>query len=238
MVAVLIGRLWQLQMVEGESYLVRSDRNRFREVDVAAPRGVIYDRNGEILARNRPSFTVAVVPGDLPKTREGEPDPGKRRRRARSAARPAGATGAQAASQPDADPRADTGEGQRKRADHGLEAHLRNDADPRPAGLVHAAGEIEKAIDDGRLGGAYRPIPIAKYIDEGTAFTVAEDAVNLPGVDLQLDPIRDYPSGMLTSHLIGYMGHIPEAGPGQVQGERLRPKRAGRPDRAGIDLRA
>ena len=70
--------------------------------------------------------------------------------------------------------------------------------------------EIEKAINDGRLGGAYRAIPIAKYIDEGTAFTVAEDAVNLPGVDLQLDPIRDYPSGSLTSHLIGYMGHIPE----------------------------
>ena len=76
-VVVLIGRLWQLQMVEGASYSIRSDRNRFREVDVAAPRGVIYDRNGKILARNRPSFTIAVVPGDLPKTREGEPDPAK-----------------------------------------------------------------------------------------------------------------------------------------------------------------
>ena len=61
-VAVLIGRLWQLQMVEGRLLSSRSDRNRFREVDVAAPRGVIYDRNGKILARNRPSFTVAVVP--------------------------------------------------------------------------------------------------------------------------------------------------------------------------------
>ncbi len=73
-VVVMIARLWQLQMIEGESYRIRADRNRFREVEVAAPRGVIYDRNGQILARNRPSFTIAVVPGDLPKTKEGEPD--------------------------------------------------------------------------------------------------------------------------------------------------------------------
>ena len=210
-VAVLIGRLWQLQMVEGASYLIRSDRNRFREVDVAAPRGVIYDRNGKIMARNRPSFTVAVVPGDLPKTREGEPDPVKDAavldRLLALLARPApkqrpsptptltptpakGAANAQATvSKP-------------------ISATMQ--IPDRQAWYMPRA-EIEKGIDDGRLGGAYRPIPIAKYIDEGTAFTVAEDAVNLPGVDLQLDPIRDYPSGMLTSHLIGYMGHIPEA---------------------------
>ena len=63
---VLLARLWHLQMTEGASYRVLADRNRFREVDVAAPRGVIYDRNGQILARNRPSFTVALVPADLP----------------------------------------------------------------------------------------------------------------------------------------------------------------------------
>ncbi|MGC8782349.1 MAG: hypothetical protein ACP5UQ_15925, partial [Anaerolineae bacterium] len=74
-VLVMVGRLWQIQMVEGEAYRIRADRNRFREVDVPAPRGVIYDRNGQILARNRPSFTVAIVPGDLPKTATGEPDP-------------------------------------------------------------------------------------------------------------------------------------------------------------------
>jgi len=65
-VLVLTGRLWQVQMVQGDHYRVLADRNRFRQVDVAAPRGVIYDRNGVILARNRPSFTVALVPADLP----------------------------------------------------------------------------------------------------------------------------------------------------------------------------
>ncbi|MCX7671525.1 MAG: hypothetical protein N2439_15820, partial [Anaerolineae bacterium] len=74
LVLAMIGRLWQIQMIEGETYRIRADRNRFREVDVPAPRGVIYDRNGQILARNRPSFTIAIVPGDLPKTATGEPD--------------------------------------------------------------------------------------------------------------------------------------------------------------------
>ena len=71
---ILVARLWQLQMVEGQSYRVLADRNRFREVDVAAPRGVIYDRNGAILARNRPSFTITVVPADMPKDQQGQPD--------------------------------------------------------------------------------------------------------------------------------------------------------------------
>ncbi len=62
----------------------------------------------------------------------------------------------------------------------------------------------------GRLGGAYRPITVARYINEETAFQIAEDAVNLPGVQLVLEPIRDYPSGSLTSHIVGYMGRIPE----------------------------
>ena len=37
-----------------------------REIDIYAPRGVIYDRYGEILARNRPSFVISVIPADLP----------------------------------------------------------------------------------------------------------------------------------------------------------------------------
>ncbi len=73
-VVLLIGRLWQLQMVAGEKYRLLADRNRLRQVDVAAPRGVIYDRNGEILARNRPSFSVIVIPGDLPQDQEGDPE--------------------------------------------------------------------------------------------------------------------------------------------------------------------
>ncbi len=55
-----------LQFASGESYRLQADRNRFRLVTIAAPRGVIYDRHGELLVRNIPRFVVSVVPADLP----------------------------------------------------------------------------------------------------------------------------------------------------------------------------
>ncbi len=70
--------------------------------------------------------------------------------------------------------------------------------------------DIEKKIEEGNVGGAYRPVVVARYVKEATAFLVAEDAANLQGVQLELEPIRDYPSGALTSQIVGYMGHIPE----------------------------
>ena len=66
---------------------------------------------------------------------------------------------------------------------------------------------------------------IAKYIDEGTAFLVAEDAVNLPGVELHARPdprLSERQRSRRTS--IGYMGHIPEESLAQVRGARATPR--------------
>lgn len=60
-------RLWNLQVVSSEEYADAADRNRYRLVATDAPRGVIYDRVGRLLVRNVPSFTVSIVPGDLPR---------------------------------------------------------------------------------------------------------------------------------------------------------------------------
>jgi len=59
-------RLYQLQILEGANYRQKADGNRFDLIEEAAKRGVIYDRNGEILTRNRPSFEIGIVPDDLP----------------------------------------------------------------------------------------------------------------------------------------------------------------------------
>ena len=57
---VLIARLWQLQIIQGADYAVKAENNRVRTVELMAPRGVITDRNGEILADNRSSVTVLL----------------------------------------------------------------------------------------------------------------------------------------------------------------------------------
>lgn len=61
-VAILIGRLIDLQIVEHEHYSTRADENRMRVVPVAPVRGLIYDRNGTLLAQNQPAFVLEVTP--------------------------------------------------------------------------------------------------------------------------------------------------------------------------------
>jgi len=68
--AVLALQTWRLQIVQGGEYLEQAEHNRFRLQSLDAPRGVIYDRDGRLLAGNVPSFTVSVVPADLPEEDE------------------------------------------------------------------------------------------------------------------------------------------------------------------------
>ena len=83
------GRLWTLQLVVAVAMvalsvqLVRmhlvelpvppegSDALSVRDIPVDAPRGLVLDRHGEVLARNVPLFTVAIVPGELPADASG-----------------------------------------------------------------------------------------------------------------------------------------------------------------------
>ncbi len=67
--SVLLLRLAYLQVVQGSRYRYLSENNRIRAERVAAPRGMILDRNGEILADVRASFDATVIPAELP--REG-----------------------------------------------------------------------------------------------------------------------------------------------------------------------
>jgi penicillin-binding protein 2 len=63
--SLLSGRLWYLQVVQGQKYAAMADGNRIRWVRAVAPRGRIYDRYGVPLATNRASFTVSLMPGSL-----------------------------------------------------------------------------------------------------------------------------------------------------------------------------
>lgn len=64
--AILGFRLWYLQVLSGDRYLVRADVNRVREIEFAAPRGQILDRSGNLLVASRPTIAVQVSPPDLP----------------------------------------------------------------------------------------------------------------------------------------------------------------------------
>src|SRR3990172_7454224 len=62
----LLLRLVNLQVFEGSDWKTSAVDNYTNEVSVPAPRGIIYDRNGSILARNIASYNIVVTPADLP----------------------------------------------------------------------------------------------------------------------------------------------------------------------------
>jgi penicillin-binding protein 2 len=58
----LVGRLWQLQVMRGESYYERTVSNVVKERYLPSVRGKILDRHGVPLADNRPAFNIYVTP--------------------------------------------------------------------------------------------------------------------------------------------------------------------------------
>ncbi|MEE8581835.1 MAG: penicillin-binding protein 2 [Myxococcota bacterium] len=58
-------KLFQLQILEGAILRSRSKQNSVRTVRLEAPRGEIVDREGRVLAANRPAFGVGVIPSEL-----------------------------------------------------------------------------------------------------------------------------------------------------------------------------
>src|SRR5688572_24320593 len=66
LILVLSARLFYLQIVEHHQYRTLADRNRISVQPIAPTRGLIYDRNGVLLAENRSSFALEIVPAKVP----------------------------------------------------------------------------------------------------------------------------------------------------------------------------
>lgn len=63
---VLLGRSFYLQVIKGTYFQDIAENNRIREVVIRAPRGVIKDAEGLMLAQNAPSFDAVFIPAHLP----------------------------------------------------------------------------------------------------------------------------------------------------------------------------
>lgn len=65
MFALLVGQLFNMQMIQGAKYTQSAIINRERTITTDAMRGIIYDRTGQKLVLNNPSYSVAVTPSEL-----------------------------------------------------------------------------------------------------------------------------------------------------------------------------
>ncbi len=197
--ATLIGQLARLQFMQGLGFQKEAVVNRIRVVREKAPRGVIYDQDGRILARNTAAYAITIIPAELPDDPDYEISQKKRlalyqdiydiihEKLAANATPVAEPT-------PTPDPK---------------EIHLILDVSQPPEPTLLTVEEMDKLVSERELGSSFQPVIVAENLPREVALQVQEEAYRLPGVQLQLMNRREYPSGLYTSHIIGYMGPIP-----------------------------
>ena len=69
-IGLLASRLIYLQVLRGEQMRQYSEENRIKRVKVAAPRGMIFDRNHQLLIDNRPAFDLEIIPQYLKESKQ------------------------------------------------------------------------------------------------------------------------------------------------------------------------
>lgn len=178
----LLGAAYQLvrlQITGFDAFAERALDNRQQRLTLPAPRGVVYDRNGVLLAQNVPAISVSITPALLPE------DAG---RLAELYARLSELTGV-----PISTPPLDAGNATGNRI---------GDDSPSPG--------IQELVFLQETNAPYRPVVIAPDLSREKALVLGAELRSLPGVQLEVRALRDYPTGALTAHVVGYMGPITE----------------------------
>jgi penicillin-binding protein 2 len=67
---------------------------------------------------------------------------------------------------------------------------------------------IAQIVEYGETSAPYTPVRIKCNIDRTTAMIIKEEAVDLSGIDIEIESVRDYPTGSLTADIIGFLGPI------------------------------
>lgn len=176
-VVVFSGYLWRLfnlQIINGAEWVARAEDNRTLEISIPALRGIIYDRNGIILARNVASYNVVITAAELPD------DAGATQKIFRELSDMIGVPV--------------------NRSEISLENPYVECVSDHGIAQIAEYGESSKP---------FTAVPILCDIDREVAMIVQENSVDWPGISVEIQPIRDYPTGSLTASFVGFLGPIP-----------------------------
>jgi len=177
-------RLFNLQILQNDAYLEQAEENRTTNISVQTERGIVFDRNGVILARNIASYNVIITPAQLPGDPTEFPLPGAVEEIYRELS-------------PLIDIPAKNG--------------VLNDETVRTFTPCQTDFGITEIVIIGDTNAPYDPVRIACNVDQETAMIIREKSNDWPGVDIEIEPIREYPTGEMTSEIIGFLGPIPAA---------------------------
>ena len=188
LVAVIFGyyilRLFNIQILESSVYIAQAEENRTTEISIPTERGIIVDRNGVVLARNAASYNVTITLAELPGDPTEVPLPGAIEEIYRELSPLIGIP---------------------------VTNGVMNDETVKLFTPCRTDFGITEIVVIADTNAPYRPVRVACDVDEETAMVVSENSNDWPGVEIEIEPIREYPTGELTSEIIGFLGPIPAA---------------------------
>lgn len=158
---VLLVRLIYLQLIAGSYYHSLAEGNRLRAIPVAAMRGVMYDRNGQILVASRPGFMVTYVP---------------------------------------------------------TEQRISETEIQQLAQLLDIPEETLRGKFK-KKASTYLPTVLATDLTQDVVTRVEERRNDLPGISVDVQPIRYYPYNEMAAQVLGYVGQIDENDMKRLEGQ-------------------
>ena len=233
---IMVGRMFQLQVLRGGDYKTLANENRLVRIETAPPRGVVYDRNGTILVRNQPSFQMALVPEDLPADDLDTENVDEEAQEIEKVLRILRADTDNAVALRIAElmfKKLGYEDFTRTVQKAGVQlTFLDNPAFVAPAlengRLVKTEPEkvyfpdlsvqmplpgltalVQRTINIQRQGSASDPVPILDGVGRIRALEISEESFRIPSLRVSEVPIREYVYGDQLSHILGFMGPIP-----------------------------
>ena len=177
-VGIILARLVSLQILSNGEWIDQAVDNYQTEISDPAPRGIIYDRNGYILARNIASYNVVITPANLPD------DEADIQHIYRQVSELTGVPSGGVVTEESLN-----------------NAKLFSPCVPGPS--------IADMVALGESLAPYTPVRITCNISDELARVIREKSLDLPGVSVEIEPVREYPTGSLTANIIGFLGPIP-----------------------------
>lgn len=203
--SLLLYRVYWLQQNRGQQLQTLATDNQIALLRTDAPRGVMFDRNGKPLAINQPSYNVTITPAFLPSDSAARQAVFERLSLLTGV--PVTNTMQQEVLIASANPEL-VNTYTRLATIYGADVQDTLDE----AGIVEQLPSSIEAIWRENSFAQYLPATIAANVPVTLAYTIEQESIFLPGVRVIQDPLRYYPSGELTSHIIGFMGPIPNQG--------------------------
>lgn len=188
MFAVVFFRLWYLQILSGDQYLVQANDNRVRDVRIPAPRGDIVDRNGYVIVDNKSATVVQLDPSSLPASEReaiakwGE-EASKRERR------PKGRKGAPIPIPP-------------------VPSDLQRRFEELGRVIDLSPKTIQRQVVQQVWLVPYSSVTLRSDVPRSVLSYLQEHKPQFPGVQVQSVYLRRYPHGALAAQLLGYVGQI------------------------------